>query len=205
VAAGRGVSVSVGAHCRYCPAYKRCPAQLSLLREIPEQLYAIGVRPNEAPTETTPAALVVERGSLTVANAVRVWSMIEQIETVLASAKQEICSLAAVEPIDLPDGRVIGLLETSREKLDGKIAADLIEQWYGREARDATVTVAVSKDALREVVVKHKQPGDKIETKAKTGVFDRALEELRRRGGVEMSTTAMVKPHVPKRRRKQLR
>lgn len=183
LAAGRGVDAHEGPHCDHCPAYKQCPAKMALVRQIPAELVRL-----EAP------------GAITVRTAAEVWMALERIEEFTTRAKQEICGMAAHEEIELPDGRVIGLLHTERRVLDGEIAAQVLEERYGRQARDEAVDIKVSMDALRRAVVRRKKEKEKIETRNKDGVLDRVLAEIERRGGVAVNTTDSIKPHVPRKR-----
>lgn len=196
-AAGRGVSCREGPHCDFCPAYQQCPAKIALVRAIPESLESIGVV-----REAESGGLMVAPGAITVANAAHVWMVLERISEVIGRAKDEICGLGAFADIPLPDGRVIGRLVTEREGLDGKIAAGVLEQWYGREAAEEAIEISMSKDALRRAVTKRKKDKEKISTRAGDGVFDRILTEIRTRGGTERTRTESVKPHVPRKRLK---
>lgn len=206
--AGRGVTVREGPHCDYCPAFNHCPAKTALVRSIPAELAALGataavLRGEEAPAVGT----VIAGGVLSRERAADMWIATERIYEVLGRVRDEICGLAAYEEIELPDGRVIGRLVTRRESLDGKIAASVIEEWFGPEARAKAVDERVSKEALREVVVEHvnakKAAGEKlvIQSKKGDGVLDRALGEIERRGGVEVTVTDSIKPHVPRKNR----
>lgn len=146
-----------------------------------------------------PPALVLAPGALTIRNAAAAWEAIERIEDVLARAKEEICSIAAFEQIPLSDGRVIGRFVTERRGLNGKVAAELLRERLGPAAANY-IEESVTLDALRKAVAKHRRPGEKIETKAGDGVYDRALQEVERRGGLELKVTDAVRPHVPKKR-----
>jgi hypothetical protein len=192
-----------GSHCDYCPAYRACPAKLALVRSIPDRLVQLGVRPGTLPDKdgVEQHALVLTPNALTASKAAQAWASIELIEDVLGRAKEELCGLAAFQDIPLPDGRVLGRLVTERRGTNGKIAAELLEKRYGREERDARVDISVTLAALRQAVVAHLKPGEKIEKKDGSGVYDRLLGELERLGGLETKVTDAVRPHVPKRKR----
>lgn len=184
-----------GPWCDHCPAFRSCPRKLALVRAIPEQLVQLGVRP-----DPESGALTLTPGALTVRNAGAAWEAIERIEGVLARAKEEICSIGAFEEIPLSDGRVIGRIVTERRGLNGKVAAEMLRERYGAAAAEF-IEESVTLDALRRAVAKHRREGEKIETKAGTGVYDRALQEVERRGGLEVKVTDAVRPHVPKKKR----
>ncbi len=198
------IKVSEGSHCDYCPAFKACPAKIALVRSIPEKLYALGVRPGTLPDKdgVEQHALVLTGGALTIRKAAEAWTVLELVQDVINRAKEEICSIAAFEEIPLPDGRVIGRLITERRGLNGRIAAEVLEQRFGRAARDEYVDLSVTMSGLRQAAVKYKAEGEKIETKQKTGAYDKLLAEVERLGGVEVIETNSVKPHVPKKQKR---
>lgn len=184
-----------GPWCDHCPAFRACPRKLALVRAIPEQLVQLGVRP-----DPESGALVLAPGALTVRNAAAAWEAIERIEDVLGRAKEEICSIAAFETIPLSDGRVIGRLVTERRALNGKVAAEFLRDRIGLMRAAEFIEESVTLDAMRRAVAKYRRPGEKIETKAGDGVYDKALAEVEQRGGLELKVTESVKPHVPKRK-----
>lgn len=192
-----------GPWCDYCPAFRGCPAKIALVRQLPEKLYELGVRPGTLPDKNgvEQPALVLTPGMLTVRNASVAWMALEAIEDVIARAKQEICSIGAFEEIPLPDGRVIGHVHHEKRSVVGRIGAEVLEKRYGRETRDEFVELSVTMSALYQAARKNLKQGEKIETKAKNGAYDRLLEEIDRAGGIELHTSDAVKPHVPKRKK----
>lgn len=199
-AAGRGVNVNEGPHCEYCPAYNQCPAKTALVRQLPAELRGLGIQVGQ--DEAGAPVLLIERGKISIRSASEMWMAIERIEDVLSRAKQEIVGIAAFEPIPLPDGRVIGRLQTERRALDGRIVAEVLDARYGRQEREATVDLECTMDSLRRCVVRNIKPGEKISTKKRDGVFDRVLEDIESKGGIGINSTDSIKPHVPKKRLK---
>lgn len=195
--AGRGVSVNEGPWCDYCPAFKNCPAKVALVRSIPAELMAMGIKPN---AET--GALELSPGMLSIRNAAAAWMTLERISDVVARAKEEICGIAAFEDIPLPDGRVIGRLHTERRAIDGKIGGEVLEKRYGRAERDKRVEHRLSLASIQAAVVANIKGGEKIQSKKGDGVLDLVLKDIERLGGIGINTTDSVKPHVPKKGRK---
>lgn len=189
-AAGRGVEAREGPHCDHCPAYYNCPAKVALVKAIPRTLVELDA--------------AASNGHITAADGAAMWVRIEQVEEVLARIKAQICGLAAFDPIPLPDGRVIGVLVTERESLDGPIAAQVIEQVYGVQARDSAIEISVSKDSVRRIASSYKRAGEKISTVKGDGAFDKLMKLIRERGGAGMNRTESVKPHVPRKGKKAL-
>jgi hypothetical protein len=201
-AAGRGVNVNEGPHCEYCPAYNQCPAKTALVRQLPAELRGLGLGIQVGQDEAGAPVLLIERGKISIRSASEMWMAIERIEDVLSRAKQEIIGIAAFEPIPLPDGRVIGRLQTERRALDGRIVAEVLDARYGRQEREATVELECTMDSLRRCVVRNIKPHEKISTKKRDGVFDRLLEDIESKGGIGINSTDSIKPHVPKKRLK---
>jgi hypothetical protein len=183
-----------GPWCNYCPAFRGCPAKLALVRAIPTELMRLG-----AVAGIEPGTMQITPGALTIRNAAAAWETIERIEDVLARCKEEICSIGAFEAIPLSDGRIIGRLVTERRALNGKVAAELLRERYGAGASEF-IEESVTLSALRQAAARNIRPGEKIETKAGTGVYNRLLADVEQRGGLEVKVTDAVRPHVPKKR-----
>ena len=191
------MAFSVGAWCDHCPAWLRCPAQVSLVRAIPDELRKMGVEKSPSTGELEPRP-----GALNVDNAAEAWMTIERIEAVLALAKQQICSLSAVGEIDipLPDGRVIGRTQTTRREVDAKRALPIVEKRYGREAAAEAFELATSLSAIKTLAASKRAKGEKIETRDRTGVFDILERELEGAGAIKLNVNNTVRPYKPRKR-----
>jgi hypothetical protein len=176
--AGRPIPLRTGEHCDYCEAFKHCEAQTGLVRKLPASVDAL-----------------LASGYLKRERVVDAYHEIQRYKQLLASMESEIYMLTTrpeIGPLDLGDGHILGPVEETREKLNGKIAASVLEQWHGKEARDEAVTLTMSQEALREAVSKRRKPGEKISTKARDGVLDRIQAEIRARGGIDKTITSKV-------------
>jgi hypothetical protein len=197
--AGRGVDVREGPQCNNCGAFAQCPAKISLVRQIPRVLGELGVEP-EFLRGDPGTTLELRPGSITKENVAAAFMLAERIEEITARLKLEAQMIAAREgDVDLPDGRVLGRYVHEWETLDGTIAGDVVAGFYDADARRQVVKESASKDAIRELVVARKQPGDVITSKKGTGVLDRVLAEIRARGGMKQHRSDTVKPHQPRR------
>ena len=201
-AAGRGLPLREGAHCEHCPAYKQCPAKIALVRSIPAELVSMGYTPGVLAGTEIATQGTIAGGGLTRARAAEIWMVCERLGDVLSRVKEEICGMSVHDPIELPDGRVIGPLHTERESLVGKVVAEVLESWYDRDAVTEVVELTATKKALIEALAKRKGEKEVMQSKKGTGLVDRFLAEIRRRGGIEVSTTDSVKPHVPRKKLK---
>jgi hypothetical protein len=100
-----------------------------------------------------------------------------------------------VHPIELPGGYWIEPYTTERRVLDGRVAAGVLEQRYGREAALEAMDLKVSLDALKKVVSKYKQANERLETKKGDGVVDKVLKQIEQLGGVATNASQQCKPH----------
>lgn len=178
-------NVVEGPHCDYCPAYTSCPAKLALASRLPIVVADLAAQ------------------GMTRARAAEGWLVCERIVEMANAIKQQITGMAAFEDIELADGRIIGRHSTTKRKLDAKVAVPVLREKYGDEAVEEATKVTLSMEALRDQVAKRREKTEKISTKNETGVYDRMLQEIDRRGGLEVTTTESIKPYVPSKRLKE--
>lgn len=182
VARGGTPNVASGRHCQYCPAFRACPAQTALVRAAMS-----GPQPIRTGGLLAPGALDPERLADT-------WRTLGQVRIALGQLEGEILVLAGREPIDLGDGKVLGPVETARERVtDAAAAHALLEARYSRAAADGAMKLATSKEAIRKAVSKHKPPKAKLSTKAEDGELDRVLQALRATGGLRTTRSVRVR------------
>lgn len=211
---GGGLAKAEGPQCDYCPGFKDCSAKVALVRELPAELLRLGVR-----TETTgelalvrppqtgkapePLELDLAPGAVTVRNAAAAWEACERIERICKRVREEVAGIAYYEPVQLADGRVISRFSRETRSMDGRIAAAVLEERYGREEAMKAVDITVTFAALRERVVANidmnEKPRPKIETRNKDGVYDKVLAEVEKRGGISTNVTESCKPRQPRR------
>lgn len=170
---GLAPSVTTGRHCRYCPAFHACPAQVALVRQAaaaPEDL------------ERKLAELI------TTENAAKAYHRIAQVQMVLDRVKKQIHALAEKEPIPLGNGRMLGPVERSRESIVGEKAMPILREHFGAEVAEAAIEISITKGRLKNALQSYaKQTGSKI-----THVERQALDLLRKSGGVSVSTSRTV-------------
>ena len=170
---GLAPSVTTGRHCRYCPAFHACPAQVALVRQAaaaPEDL------------ERKLAELITPE------NAAKAYHRIAQVQMVLDRVKKQIHALAEKEPIPLGNGRMLGPVERSRESIVGEKALPILREHFGAEVAEAAIEISLTKGRLKNALQSYaKQTGSKI-----THVERQALDLLRKSGGVSVSTSRTV-------------
>lgn len=174
VLTGRQPSVTVSEHCTYCPAFQACPAQTALVRQL-------AADPEE-----------VERyvaANLTPENAARAWERIKQVEEVAARARKAVEDYARRTPIDLGNGRVLALTQTTRESIDGDAAYVVLRDSFGEEVAAAACRLSTSKTALKDAIKAYAlrvgRPPAEMERQA--------LSMLREAGAINETTTETVR------------
>lgn len=170
---GLAPSVTTGRHCRYCPAFHSCPAQVALARQVAAAPYELDRQLAEL---------------ITTENAAKAYHRIAQVQMVLDRVKKQIHALAEKEPIPLGNGRMLGPVERSRESIVGEKAMPILREHFGAEVAEAAIEISITKGRLKNALQSYaKQTGSKI-----THVERQALDLLRKSGGVSVSTSRMV-------------
>lgn len=174
-----------GAHCRYCPAFGRCPEQARLLRSVVDDGRLLAEGKLEAPTlDAMTAPLVYQR----LKNAKRAMDFAWE-------ALESYAEAAAVPVLD-SDGLVWGPIREGQEKLDAIRGAAALAQRFGVEMADKAVerepklTKASLGRALQSWMTKNK--GHRI-----TKLKEEALEILRRAEATKMEFKTQCKEHRP--------
>lgn len=155
-----------GEHCRYCPAYRGCPAKIQLIRAL----------------ATNPAAVVPSAGELTDEEASIALVRWREAAEVLGRIGGELHARAAVKPIHVREGVVFGPRMKSKSEIIGKVAHRVIERLHGREAADLACDFETSKAAIKRALDPLAAP------RQKTKLNDAALEAIRLEGGIKKTT-----------------
>lgn len=202
VAAGGTPTVRPGDHCSHCPAFKACPAKTAMIRQLPDV----------EPWQRDPAQRqrwLVERfgvGFMTPERLGETWAQLELLDEVLSALRGEIRGyVMSGTEIPLPNGWKISAVETTREDLDGAIARDVLAQLLSPEDAAQAVELSVTKSAIEDAARRKNErevlagrPRLKLTSKARDGIVDRILGEIRRRGGSTVKVEC--KPMVNRRR-----
>jgi hypothetical protein len=123
----------LGAHCRYCPAALRCPAQTSLL-----------------------AALVGKGLTLDEADLPGVVERLDAAEMAVKAARALVDEMAKASPIRLPTGEVYGLVTGEKERLDVEKTRALLQAELPEAFEQEW---SVSKSSVREALRKRTPKG----------------------------------------------
>lgn len=131
------VAPVMGTHCRYCPAFLRCPAQMSLARELGRDAELEQPLP-DLEHEDVPAIL----------------QRLERSEALLARIREHVEAYASSHPVRMPDGRTFGVVERTREGFDATLAAPVLDALGIAGAIETTreLTKASLKRAVQRVL-----------------------------------------------------
>lgn len=167
-----------GDHCRYCPAFRGCPAHTRMLAmlttDVKHARGALGSSTLEAVPVIQPAHLpiIFERIKL-------VRDMLERLE---AEAKD---AVRACGEVPMPDGKVLAEVEVVTETFDPDIGAGVLAEVFGPEAAAAAVKVkkSLTKKAIDELVrARCAQTREKM-----THVWSELHAQMNERGGIVLS------------------
>lgn len=171
---GRQPDVSNGPWCRFCPAVAACPAKVALAKHFGAELLTI----RDRITAMSP----VERG--------KVYDKALQYKDILDEVLAGIKESARIDPVELPDGRVLREVEWKvPTKVDADVAEEVLTELHGERVAKEAVTVEKSttltaiEGALRKVA----QPGKLA------GLKKQAIERVRQRGGLKEGTALQVR------------
>lgn len=200
-----------GPHCAYCPAFKACNAKTALVRAVPAELLKIGIKPDIVMTPRDPAKpdgefdVTLPTGLVNARNAAAIWEATERVKSICKSLQQEVTGIAYNEPVTLSDGRVIERYEWKKRKLDGRIAAAVLERHFPREAVLAKLDIGVSLTSVTQLAQAHTdfnvKPRPVMESAKGTGVVDKLIKEIDQAKGVGWDVGEAVKPRMPRKKR----
>ena len=163
-----------GKHCDYCPAYKFCPAKITLLRELAA-----------APVVSSEQLA----GELKGEDAKKAYRRYKAIKAALQKVEAELRMLTDREPIDLGDGFFYGPTKQTREELDGKTVFETLTGLYGADVAKSAVEFATSKTAIDRAIAPHCEKGTRA--KAVRSVIDTVANN----GGVTITEKVITKEY----------
>lgn len=172
---GEELRVTIGDHCRYCPAMSHCPGMRALIG----QFTANGA---SAVSIATPQ------------HAAEAWLRVRALKQIVETAEEAIKNYATATPLDLGNGKALGPVEVSNESLDGGVTLAVLRQMIGPEAADQAVEFKATKTAVRAAIA----PVAKRRGVAIAQLERDVYAELKRRQGIRRSHGISVKEHVIK-------
>ncbi len=164
-----------GSHCKWCPAYARCPAKDRLLTA------AGNIDATTLPDLITPEV------------AAKAYERLAIYKAAVARAEEILKDYARANPIPLADGFVYGVRQDQTKKLDGHVAMLALREALGpwaESAIDVSVTQAGVERAAKLYV---EQNGGTIAAKKRE-----LLDMIAERGGVKVVTAPKLVAHRAK-------
>lgn len=146
---GRAPNVTEGAHCRYCPAVRSCPAKTGLIRA------AVGA----------PATFAEGLAALMPEQVGEVWEKATAALSLLHKLRAEIEAMTREHgPIPLPSGKVLQVVQTQQERVtNGQAVYEYLSTKHGADVAMRACEIDSSKSAIREALRPvAKQTGEKL-------------------------------------------
>jgi hypothetical protein len=175
-AAGERPEVVSGAHCRYCPAFAHCPAQVALVRQLAIEPVSIE---REVMTLLTPET------------ATRAWGRLKQVEAIVKRVRETLYGWAEEHPIDCGNGMVFGPVEAKKRELSGQIARKVLLERHGAEVADAACTFETSQAAIERALKPVAPNGGLAKLKRET------IAEIEMAGGLTVKRVTRMEEHLP--------
>lgn len=189
VIAGRTPNVIEGPHCEHCPAWKNCPAKLALATRLHTEVPRVAGDEERAPE--------YRAGVITRERAADAWIALDKFEDMIAAMREELKGLAYSEPIELPDGRIVGLYRDEKRRINAKAAIPIIREKYGDAGVEKVVMPKITLEAVRDLVASKRGPKDKITTKNGDGLFDKIIRQLEAANALDVTKSEYVKAFAP--------
>jgi hypothetical protein len=156
-----------GDWCDYCPAFNSCPAKMQLAR-------AIGT--GDALRDLATIERRVE--DMTDAEMARAYEAIERYSDVAERVREALRQRAAMQPIDLGDGRRLGAIRWPFTCIKPDVAYETVRELHGEQAAETAVPRKATLGALKKL-------------------GDETLAEIERRRGVITGSKLQVRVHRP--------
>lgn len=197
--AGGKPNFVVGPHCKRCPAFAFCPANMSLMRSV---LVDVG---SDAATKKEIDQYVTNlTGSLTTDNFGETFAKLKAAENLIEKLL-EVAKTFAVQhgPIPLGDNWFYGQIEEEKEYVHPETVRDVLIEMHGRGVADAAVKMKLhaSKDSIEAALRPLKE---QIAGSTYAGLNRAVLDVVRKRAGMATKKVPMVKrfKHEPDKKKK---
>ena len=136
LAAGIEPEMVEGSHCKWCPAFSRCPAKVALVQLPPR-------------VEITPDG------------AAAAYQRLRLYREALDKAEAILKDYARANPILLPDGTVYGPRYDSTKRLDGAVAAKVLRDLLGDKG-EAGIEVEVTQASIKRALAAAGRPASDL-------------------------------------------
>lgn len=179
---GEQIPATTGSHCRYCPSFQFCPANLTLARRMAAEPQAVQIELEALVTRETAPQVV------------RALAQAKAIVKAIEDAIDSLASQAAADgqPLEMGDGTVYAPIPRQRESIDGELAAPILRAELGEHASVA-IALDVTKAGIKKAIGR-KLNGARGVSKIEADV----IEKLRKAGAVKRSVSYSCDITTPK-------
>ena len=123
------------------------------------------------------------------------WTQLKLVEEVTRRVREGLYAFAREHPVLLPNGVVLGEVETQRRAVDGRVAFDVLTRLHGDEVARAAVELDASQASIERAL----RPVAEA-TGAKLSALKRTvMAELEQFGAISVRTSRSVREHAPAR------
>lgn len=127
---------AAGGHCKFCPRQHQCPARDDYLRATVVALEPLSANGHELTREVL--------GEL--------YDRSKMLVRALRAYDQALDDALEAGPITLPDGRLLQLVYTEKDKLDGAVVAELLVTEFGFSSRELSEALSATKSGIERAV-----------------------------------------------------
>jgi hypothetical protein len=202
--AGKVLNVSRGPWCRYCPATVHCPAVVSLIHAAASNPEATLASMREAWAAGSTGSLDERKVAAAVA-----YQRLADLKAGMKELSTALWQFASENDIVLPDGRIYGSVERTKDELDARETRKLLAEKYSPDTADLACSFDTSKAAVERAVkgiwakrvaewktakeAGQTSPEDKKPTLS--GMVREVLGELQKRGGMKTRLQRQTRLH----------
>lgn len=187
-----------GEHCRYCPAFRACPAHVNMLAPLLSNhmdiarasLLGPGQRSKLSGPDGQPLLVVrLEDIPAAMERADAAMGLLKRLKHELEEA------VRAHGAITMSDGRVLCEVEKTREKIDPELARPVLQELFGDELTNEAIEV---KTTLTKAAITRLVNERTASTKERKGALTEAvLTAIRKKGGVSVTRYFAVEFKTP--------
>ena len=166
-----GAVIATGDHCRYCPAWRSCPAKVAVLREL------VSMTPDS-------------QAAITEANAYDAYAKYLEMRGMMKKVSDAIHAYAGTHTIDLGNGRVFGKrTKQGNEKLDGGVVYEVLKAQHSQEVAESAVEMHATKKSIAAAVRASEAEG------TQKALNEEVLTAVRAKGGGVRKSSVVIDEH----------
>jgi hypothetical protein len=166
----------LGEHCKYCPAFLNCPAQMAMIARLVKNPFAAANRITE---------------ELNDGDRTKAYKSYKMVKDAMKRLDGIFRMQAENTPIQLGDGRVYGPVQKTKTSIDGFVAYQKVKEKFGQAAAEASVTMDVSKASIQRAVK------DLLPRGEKASGLEALMGVIAQDGGITATQRSEIREHRP--------